>query len=196
MGNKQWHLAFALVIAASQHASAMPANPVQGPVAAVARKDRPSKIKNLRELLAQADQAKAGSEIGEFLAHLAAHDVTLSTFSPSQKVFFYAEEFESEMNNGGVEQYLSNSSGDHANPCVAALQKLGRGDVGQILSQALKVFPQGSVPTSRAKRVAAIQHLNEKSKSRWEQLDALYYNKAGDLMPALVKYVRAHRSDF
>ena len=54
--------------------------------------------------------------------------------------------FEIEVMNGGVDQYLSNSIGDHAAECLESLDAIGAKQSHALLKHACKLFPQGMPP--------------------------------------------------
>lgn len=57
--------------------------------------------------------------------------------------------FEVEVMNGGVDQYLTNSTGDHFAECLEALQAIGADGAYQLLRRACDLFPQGRPSPSR-----------------------------------------------
>ena len=67
--------------------------------------------------------------------------VGFSVLTAPEKVVFCLDKLEQEVNNGGFQQYFSNSSGDHAAETPAALRTLGAPQVASIVEKALKLFP-------------------------------------------------------
>ncbi len=63
-----------------------------------------------------------------------------------------------EVGNGGMDQYLSNSSGDYAADTVAALERYGQQDMAVALRLALEVLPGGwcAERVERQRRLAAV----------------------------------------
>ncbi len=51
--------------------------------------------------------------------------------------------FECEVMNGGVDQFLYNSAGDHAIECLGALKAIGAARAYCLLKQACDLFPDG-----------------------------------------------------
>ena len=60
--------------------------------------------------------------------------------------------FETEVSNGGVDQYLSNSSGDHAVECLEALQAIGAVKSHRLLKHACELFPNARPSVDREVR--------------------------------------------
>jgi hypothetical protein len=50
--------------------------------------------------------------------------------------------FETEVMNGGVDQYLQNDTGDHIDECLEALQAIGAKKSHSLLTQACSLFPE------------------------------------------------------
>src|SRR6516162_5263230 len=64
--------------------------------------------------------------------------------------------FQGEMNNGGMHQYLLNSSGDFARESPEVFRRIGAETAARILEEANAFFgPQGP-PTDREKRMAIL----------------------------------------
>jgi hypothetical protein len=170
--------------------------PEPPPLHAVASSTERTRIGNLDQLLAAEDSESAVIAIDEFLNGVLREGLEVSSLTPAQRVFLFVEDFEREMNNGGIRQYFSNSSGDHAAGCVEALKTVGRSDAATLLSRAIKDFPDSAPSPDREARNEFLETLNEKIEERWEGLDERYYEKIGSLAPALIAYVRDHRAEF
>ena len=69
--------------------------------------------------------------------------VPFSELSEEAQTFFYVEELNREVANGGFDQYFLNSSGGHAFLAKDALTKIGAMKTASLLSQALTIFPKG-----------------------------------------------------
>ncbi len=67
--------------------------------------------------------------------------------------------FETEVMNGGVDQYFYNSAGDHAGECLEALQAIGAKKSHSLLSQACDLFPQRRPSANRDTRQKQLRDL-------------------------------------
>jgi Domain of unknown function (DUF4375) len=69
--------------------------------------------------------------------------------------------FEAEAMNGGVDQYLFNSAGDHARGCLEALQAIGAKQSYSLLKQACDLFPQGQPSANREERIKQLDQIRK-----------------------------------
>lgn len=76
--------------------------------------------------------------------------------------------FQGEVNNGGLHQYLLNSSGDFARETPDVMRRIGAGDAAVILEKANSCFGSAGPPTVRDARVEALLALPE------ERLQEIY----------------------
>ena len=70
---------------------------------------------------------------------------------------------ESEVRNGGFEQYFYNSSGHYAKDALEGLRRIGATAFAAIVRDALAVFPSGEPPKLRDERIAALERALERS---------------------------------
>jgi hypothetical protein len=87
---------------------------------------------------------------------------------PEERDHVLLWELHTEANNGGLDQYLCNSSGDHAAVAVAALDRAGLASLAGVLRRTLAALPAGwcADRSERCRRVAAVP-------DRWGTLGAL-----------------------
>jgi hypothetical protein len=64
--------------------------------------------------------------------------------------------FQAELNNGGMHQYLLNSSGDFANETPEVFRRIGAVEVARILEEANALFGPNGPPTDRKARMEAL----------------------------------------
>ncbi len=67
--------------------------------------------------------------------------------------------FETEVMNGGVDQYMYNSAGDHAAECLEALGAIGAQQSYRLLKQACELFPGGMPGSDRETRQQQLHEL-------------------------------------
>ena len=82
----------------------------------------------------------------------------LDGLPPEERDFILLWELNAEVSNGTFDQYLSNSSGDHAPEAVAALERLGSIELLSILRLVLDALPGGwcADQDARAERARAV----------------------------------------
>jgi hypothetical protein len=89
--------------------------------------------------------------------------------------------FEGEVMNGGVDQYLTNSTGDHWAECLEALNAIGAKDSYRLLKQACDLFPGG-----RPSRDEDIRHAQLRELAKSNPVDDLI---AGEIEEDLYQYL-------
>jgi hypothetical protein len=72
--------------------------------------------------------------------------------------------FEAEVMNGGVDQYLWNSAGDHANECLEALRAIGAKDSCALLKSACDLFPDGHPSSDRDARQKQLHDITRRDR--------------------------------
>ncbi len=103
--------------------------------------------------------------------------------------------FMGEVDNGGVIQFLSNSSGDMAAETVKALQRIDN-RVADSLTEALKYFPDGIAPRNRDERNALIDQFEEDIEKRLDELDGAVYEVEVNIDRQCYEFIQAHKNDF
>jgi hypothetical protein len=76
----------------------------------------------------------------------------IDSLSPQEKIFFVVFDFEMELYNGGVAQYLVNSSGNNANEVSSALYAIGAIKSAELIRGFLYFFPEHQLPVDRGDR--------------------------------------------
>ncbi len=67
--------------------------------------------------------------------------------------------FETEVMNGGIDQYLYNSAGDHAAECLEALEAIGAKRSFGLLKRICDLFPEGQASPNREDRQKQLRQL-------------------------------------
>jgi hypothetical protein len=104
-----------------------------------------------------------------------------------------------EVENGGLHQYLLNSSGDDAERVKTHLREIGATPTLDALEAVSQFFPAGIIPSSRRERQAALSAAEEDVdafEEAFEQADAVYARAAPSLYERLMDYVAAHSAEF
>lgn len=101
-------------------------------------------------LLSSPDINNAIIEIDNYVCRLCSWGDTLDRLTEPQKSFYFNQNLEREINNGGFNQYFYNSSGDFAHETIASLRTIGANKTADILQQAIDQFPNSAVPKDRA----------------------------------------------
>ena len=92
---------------------------------------------------------------------------------------------EAEIANGGFEQYLVNSAGDHANRVLDVLDRVDAPIVRGIVAEALRPFGKAGPPVARDARIAVVHAATPKQRAAWDRLSTRFF-AAGEFLPELV----------
>jgi hypothetical protein len=90
--------------------------------------------------------------------------------SPGRRAVVLLDNLESEVNNGGFDQYYLNSSGDGAALTPESLRFLGLDALAGLVERANAKF-EGGVPQDRGVRMAALDDLD----GAWDEIDSAFY---------------------
>ena len=116
-----------------------------------------------------------------------------------QIVYLLGFELDAELQNGGIDQYLWNSSGDNAEAARQHLREVGALDVLALLERVACVFAGGVIPADRDERQAALERAEEEGAALGELFDAVtreYHRCEDELYRRLVDFVEAHAQEF
>jgi len=116
-----------------------------------------------------------------------------SELSPSERVFILIWELETEVNNGGFNQFFFNSAGDRASATAVALRTIGAERAATIVDRANSSFPDGP-PADQAVRQNVLEGIDPDTEL-FEELDQEFLDYPEDLAALLYRFVTEHRSD-
>lgn len=109
--------------------------------------------------------------------------------SHAEQVFLAIWELEAQVNNGGFDQYFSNTSGDTAFAVVDALKTIGAPEAARIVAKATSVFPGSSPPRDREQRQRLLNALPPEREAVLDSLDEEFYGYPDNLTELLYEYV-------
>jgi len=95
---------------------------------------------------------------------------------------------QTEVNNGGFDQYYSNTRGRLARRTVTALEEIGASDTASMLAAANTDIPSLPLPEDRESRFAILDKAHETC--RWSALETEFYEERENLMALLAGYLR------
>lgn len=147
-------------------------------------------------LLSSPDTNNAIIEIDNYVCKLCSYGDTLDRLTEPQKIFYFNQNLEREINNGGFNQYFYNSSGDFAHDTIISLRTIGADKTADILQKAIDQFPNSTVSKDRAKRQEVLEQIEEAANEVWEQLDQTFYKYEDDLNELNIQYIKQNRSSF
>lgn len=147
-------------------------------------------------LLSSPDTNNAIIEIDNYVCKLCSYGDTLDRLTEPQKIFYFNQNLEREINNGGFNQYFYNSSGDFAHDTIISLRTIGADKTADILQKAIDQFPNSTVSKDRAKRQEVLEQIEGAANEVWEQLDQTFYKYEDDLNELNIQYIKQNRSSF
>jgi hypothetical protein len=114
-----------------------------------------------------------------------------------QRTVYCVRRLVDEVNNGGLAQYLGNSSGNHASEAVACLERIGATVLAGHLRDALRGAFGATGPSSvRDKRMAQIAKMGKAQDAAIEGFDQRLYKGPEPVETLMMKYALAHADDF
>lgn len=135
-------------------------------------------------------------DLDNYICNLCAWGDELNKLNTSQKTFYYNQELEREINNGGFNQFYFNSSGNYAHEVIDSLVAIGANKTAEIVRKANSQFPNGKVPKDRDERKKVLEQIEEKANEVWESLDKDFYKYEDDLNSLNLEFVRKNIKDF
>lgn len=119
------------------------------------------------------------------------YESSLSSFSHPQRLVFAVVWYESEVNNGGHDQFFTNSTGIVWKDAIEALKTIGASSRADILRQAADRI--GGTPSfDREKRIDQV----ESYEAEFDDLDDKFYDLDDDFYDKMESYIKENRTDF
>lgn len=151
---------------------------------------------DLEKLLLSDDINASIIELDSFISEHCFYGDDLDKLTEEQKLFYYNQCLEREINNGGFNQYFFNSSGDFAHKTVQSLQTIGAYKTADILQKAIDQFPNSNVPEDRNERQEILEQIQETADVVWEDLDQQFYSYEEDLDTLNFEFIRKNKDKF
>jgi hypothetical protein len=153
-------------------------------------------IDNLDSLLLSDNLNNSLIEIDNFVCELCKWGDKLDALTEAQKNFYYNQNLEREINNGGFNQYFINSSGDFAHETISSLGTIGADHTAEILQSAIDEFPDKKVPRDRDERIRIVEDIEETANEKWEELDQKFFEYKDNLNSLNIDFIKRHRTEF
>ncbi|MEB2776075.1 DMP19 family protein [Algoriphagus sp. D3-2-R+10] len=151
---------------------------------------------DLEKLLSSDDLNRSIIEIDNHVSELCSYGEEMTKLTEEQKLFYYNQCLEREINNGGFNQYFFNSSGDFAHQTVQSLRVIGANTTVDILQKAIEQFPDRNVPQDRTERHEILEQIQETAEPIWEELDQKFFAYEDDLNTLNMQFVRKNEDKF
>lgn len=154
------------------------------------------KIDNLDSLLSSDNLNSSLIELDNFICELCEWGDNMDMLTEAQRNFYFNQNLEREVNNGGFNQYFINSSGDFTHETINSLRTIGANLTADILQSAIDQFPDKKVPRDRDERIDLVRQIEETANEKWEELDQKFFEYKDDLNSLNIEYVKKHRTEF
>ncbi len=119
-------------------------------------------------------------------------DKGFAYLSEHEKVLFCVWMLETEVNNGGFNQFYWNSAGDFSIETVESLNKIGAVETSSIVQAANDNFGEAGPPKERINRQEVLEELEDKGALKLDSLDEEFYSYPDDLTELMYQYASAH----
>jgi hypothetical protein len=103
------------------------------------------------------------------------HGSGVTALSRLQRDALCVMNFQAELNNGGMHQYLLNSSSDFAQETPEVFRRMGADEAARILEEANAFFGPSGPPMNREVRMAALLALPKYAEDRIDELSREFY---------------------
>jgi len=151
---------------------------------------------NISKLIKSDDINGSIIKLDDYICNLCEFGDKMDSLSDPQKVFYYIQSFEREINNGGFKQYYYNSSGDFAHETYFSLRIVGAYKTASIIREANDQFPGKAVPKDRSERQKLLEQIQDTSNEIWKELDQQFLAYEDDLNALNMEFVRKNKAFF
>jgi len=151
---------------------------------------------DLDALLASPDTNNSIIELDNYIGDLCSYGDELEKLTLPQKYFYFNQNLEREVNNGGFNQYFINSSGEFAHETLTSLRLIGANKTADILQQAIAQFPGLQVPKDRNEREEPVFQIQDEANTVWGKLDDQFFVYEDNLNELNIHYIKQNKSDF
>ncbi len=130
-------------------------------------------------------------KIGQKLASSGFESLTIG-----ERTFLCVDGIESQVNNGGFDQYFFNTTGNLAQGAPAAFEAIGAEYTAKLVRQACSVFPDEAPPNDQNKRQELFEQIGKDKEEFLYELDKQFYEYKDNLRQLLIEYIRKNKEQF
>jgi predicted small lipoprotein YifL len=135
-------------------------------------------------------------ETASYVGRLCKWGEDMTRLTEPQKIFYYNQMLEMEVNNGGISQYFLNLAGMYSHETVDSLKAIEALKTAEILQKAINRFPDSKVPKGLDERRSVLGKMQEKDFEIWDQLDDDFYEYEDNLNELNLAYIRKNIESF
>ncbi len=123
------------------------------------------------------------------------YGMNMDALTASERVFYIVQALETEVNNGGFEQFFWNSDGEFANDAEQSLMKIGAENTSFIVRKALVALDE-VLPTNQSERQNLLSQTDESVQKTLAECDCDFYNDTDYLEELSYRFVLKNENDF
>ena len=152
-------------------------------------------MKNITEILELTDEIEIIEAIGTNVWNKKQETDNLTA---QETTFVLIDIFEGAMNEGGFHYFFNGETGNFAREILEAYKNIGAPKTANLIAKAIGLFGINNYSEDTIKRQNAINKLDDKAISGWEDLDELFFNdeQEEDIVALIVAYIRNHPTAF
>ena len=151
---------------------------------------------NINRLINSDDINDSIIKMDEYISSLCESGDKMELLSDPQKIFYYIQSIEKEIDNGGFKQFYNNSSGAFAHETTYSLKIIGAYKTANIVMRANDEFPGRQVPKDRSERQIIVKQIQDTSDEVWKELDQRFLAQDEDLNAFNIEFVRKNKKFF
>ena len=141
------------------------------------------------------DEALAGpdpvGDIAERLMHK-----PIERMSDPEKVFWAVSYFVADALNGGLDQTMTNSTGDFIDVVGEFARRYGPPELVEVVADVHRLFPGGRAPVGREARIDAVASMRSDDVDPFEDLTTRFYRCEDAIRAGLLALVQRNRDAF
>ena len=130
--------------------------------------------------------------LDNYINELCEFGENLNVLTKQQMNFFLNQNFEKEINNGGLNQFFYNSSGEFSFETIQSLNEIKAVYTATILEKAICQFPSNNVPKDRDSREEIIEEIEDSANESWEVIDSKRYENEDNLSELNLTYIKSN----
>ncbi len=151
---------------------------------------------DIDSLLASNNTDKLIIDLHTYITKTCNYGDSLEKLTEPQKTFYFNQQLEIEVNNGGFDQYFFNYSGCFAHETILSLRQINAIKTANILQLAIEEFPNSIVPKNKLERIQIMETIQEKVEETWEELDQKFLTYEDNLYELTLLFIQQNRSYF
>ena len=119
----------------------------------------------------------------------------IAALTHTEKIFYFVNTFQTEINSGGLEQYLRNSSGAYMKEVIPSLSAIGANRTSEIFKEVIESIP--TLPVDEEQRNILLDKLlSEDVSQKFSFFDQQFYKHPNNIDESLHHFAVVHRNDF